>query len=149
MQIKSSFSQYQMGEIGIMSGSVSHSGLKIDELGNAELKSEFTNLNIEKLTKSFTAEKISHGSLKINHVNEAFSKIKVDASFSSIKIALNKNHNFKAMIYTEFGNINTGNVIFEGMNLNKKNAVVGTAGKIENPSATVEISNQHGGITFE
>jgi hypothetical protein len=149
MQIKSSFSQFQLGEIGIISGSASHGGIKIDELGTADFKSEFTNLTVEKLKKSFTADKISHGSLKINQVDESFSKIKVEANFTNIKIALTKNHNFKALLYTEFGNINTGNVVFEGMNLKKKNAVVGTDGKLENPSATVEISNNHGGITFE
>ena len=150
MEIETGFSQYKIGEIGGLVGSFAHSGCKIDRLGNANFKkSEFTSLDISNLIQSFDSNNISHGSLKIGQVDEHFSKIKVDAKFTTVKVALNKNHNFKALLYTEFGNINTGNVVFHDLNIQKKNVVVGTAGKLENPSATVEISCQHGGIVFE
>ena len=149
MQIKSGFSQYQLGEIGAMSGSVSHSGFKIDELGSADITSDFSNIEIGLLRKSFTTNNYAHGSLKMNRIDENFSKIKIDANFSPIKIAFTKNHNFEAILHTNFGSINTGNVDFYKTILNTKDGVVGTVGKIKEPSATVEISNSHGGIVFE
>jgi len=149
MQIKSGFSQYQLGEIGAMSGSVSHSGLKIDELGSADITSDFSNIEIGRLKQSFTTNKYAHGSLKMNRIDENFSKIKIDANFAPIRITLTKNHNFKAILHTNFGSINTGNVDFYETSLHTKDVVVGIAGKIKEPSATVEISNSHGGIVFE
>ena len=149
MQIETGFSQYKLGEIGVISGSFAHSGLKVDELGSADLKkSEFSNLEISRLKQSFITNNIAHGSLKIEKVDENFSKIRIDAKFTTVKVALNKNHNFKAMLYAEFGNINTGNVVFHDFSMQKKTVVAGTAGNIADPPATVEISTQHGGIVF-
>ena len=149
MQIETSFSQYKIDEIGALSGSFAHSGCKIDELGSADIKkSEFTNVEIGKLNESFISGNIAHGSLKIGKVDENFSEIKVEAKFTTVKVAFDKNHNFKAGLYTEYGNIDTGNVVFYDLSMQKKNVVVGTAGKLANPSATVEISCQHGGIVF-
>jgi len=150
MEMETSFSQHKIGEIGAMVGRFSHSGCKIDQLGNAFIrKSEFTSFDISKLSASFITENdISHGSLKIGQVDENFSKIKIDAKFTTVKVALNNQHQFKAMLYTEFGNINTGSVVFNDLSIQKKNVVVGTAGKLADPSATVEISCQHGGIVF-
>ena len=149
MQIKTGFSQYQLGDIGVMSGSVAHSTLKIDQLGNTDITSEFSHIEIGRLKQSFITNKYSHGSLKINRIDENFSQIKIDANFSPIKIALTRNHSFKAVLQTDFGNINVGNVEFSETSLHKKDAIVGFAGNNKNPSATVEISNSHGGLVFE
>jgi hypothetical protein len=148
LKIKSGFSKYELGVIGAMTGTISHDGFKIDELGNADFKSEFTNVDISKLKQSFNAEKFSYGSLKIGQVDNNFSKIKVDASFTKVNVGLTNNHNFKTTLHSSFGSINTGNVIFLEKSLDKKDVVVGIAGKLKDPSATVDISNSHGNIVF-
>jgi len=149
LKIKSSFSKYDLGKIGFLSGSMSHDGFKIDETGSADLKSDFSSTDIGKLKHSIRMNQISHGSLKIAHVDENFSNIKVDANFSTVKIALTEKHHFKAVLYSSFGNIKTGDVVFYEKSLDKKDAVVGIAGKHKEPSATVEISTSHGNIVFE
>jgi hypothetical protein len=149
MKLKSSFSKYKLGKVETLSGSISHGGIDVDELSNGDLKSDFSNLEIGKLKNSLNAKDFSFGTLKILNVEDRFSNIKVDARFSKVQIALTKSHNFKAALYTNFGSVKTGDIVFYEKTLDKKDVVVGTAGKIKDPSATVEISNEHGNINLQ
>ena len=149
MKIKSGFSKYKFGEIGSLSGKIEYDGFDIKELGSAELSSSFSNMDIGKLRKSFNVKGFSYGSLDIRNIDADFSDIKVDASFSKVRIFFNENHNFKATLYTSFGNIKTGRVVFYEKTLDKKDAIVGVVGKIKDPSSTVNISNSYGNINFE
>ena len=149
MKIKSGFSKFKFGEVGSMTGKIEYDGYDIKELGSADFTSGFSNMDIEKLKKSFSAGKFSYGSLAIKNVEPDFSDIKIDASFSKIRVALSGNHNFKATLYTSFGNIKTGKVVFFEKTLDKKDAIVGVVGKIKEPSSTVNISNSYGNINLE
>ncbi|MDR0574512.1 MAG: DUF4097 domain-containing protein [Tannerella sp.] len=149
MKIKSSFSKYKLGEIESMSGSISYDGVDIETLGNGDIKSDFSNMDIDNFKGSFHAKDFTYGSLKITSVSDNFSNIKVNSGFSTVKIGLTKNHNFKATLYSSFGSIKTGSVVFYEKTLDKKDVVVGIAGKIKEPSATVEISSSYGNIVFQ
>jgi hypothetical protein len=149
MKIKSGFSKYKLGEIGVLSARISYDGFDIEELGRADVKSDFSNINIGNLKDSFSALKFTYGSLKLGAIEDHFSKIKVSASFSKVKIALSEKHNFKIALYSHFGSVKTGNVVFYEKSLDKKDVVVGIAGKIKNPVATVDISNEYGSIVFQ
>ncbi|MDR1221903.1 MAG: DUF4097 domain-containing protein [Tannerella sp.] len=149
MELESSFSKYKFGEVEALSGSISHGGIDMEELGRGDLKSDFSHLSIGKLKNSLNVDKISYGSLKITGVDDHFSTIKVEASFSKVQVAFTKNHNFKATLYTSFGSVKTGDVVFYEKTLDKKEVVVGTAGRLKDPSATVSISNSHGSIVLQ
>ena len=149
MKIKSGFSKFKLGEVGSITGKIEYDGYDIKELGKADISSGFSNMDVEKLKKSFSAKSFSYGSLVVKNVDFDFSDIKIDASFAKVRIALNENHNFKATLYTSFGNIKTGKVGFYEKTLDKKDAIVGVAGKIKEPSSTVNISNSYGNINFE
>ena len=149
LTINSDFSKNKLGEVGSVSGRVSHGGIDIEQLGSAKLKSEFSNVNIQSLKKSFDAETFSHGSLTISDIDYNFSNINVKASFTKVRVLFNENHSFKAILYCNFGSINTGNVAFYEKSLDKKDAVVGIVGKTKEPSPIVDISNSHGNISFK
>ena len=149
MNIKSGFSKYKLGEVGSLSGKIEYDGFDIKELGSADINSGFSNVDIDKLNKSLKAKGFSYGSLGIDNVDSNFSEIKVDASFSKVKVSMNEKHNFKAALYTSFGDIKTGRVVFYEKSLDKKDAIVGIAGKVKEPSAIVEISNSYGNIVFD
>ncbi|MDR0697673.1 MAG: hypothetical protein LBG28_00420 [Tannerella sp.] len=149
MKIKSSFSKYKLGEIGSLSGSISYDGFDIEELGRVDVVSDFSNVDIENLKDSFSASKFTYGSLKIGAIDNHFSKIKVTASFSKIKIALTDKHNFKVTLYNSFGSIKTGDIVFYEKSMDKKDVIVGVAGKIKDPLATVDISNEFGSIVLQ
>jgi hypothetical protein len=149
MKIKSSFSKYKLGEIGFLTGSISYDGFDIEELGGTDVKSDFSSINIEKLNDSFSTSKFTYGSLKIGAVDDNFSNIKVAASFSKVKIALTGKHNFKTTLYSDFGSIKTGDIVFYEKTLDKKGIVIGVVGKMKDPPATVDISNEFGNIVLQ
>jgi len=149
MTLKSSFSKHYLVDIGLLEAKVSYDNFDIESAEQIDLSSEFTNITIKKLSNSFIANKFSYGTLNINRISNYFSKIAVNASFSKINIAINEKHDFKAVLHTEFGSIKTGNVKFLEKTMDKKDAVVATAGKDSNPKALVEISNSYGDIVFE
>ena len=147
--IKSGFSKYKIGEINSITGDVSYDGFNIEELASADVKSGFTNFDIQKLKKSFLSKNFSYGSLKVKNVDYNFSEIKINASFSKINIPLDEKHNFKATLYCSFGNIKTGKVVFLEKSLDKKDAIVGIAGNVKEPSALVDLSNSYGDINLQ
>jgi len=147
--ISSDFSNNKVGEAGSVSGRVSHGGIDFEELGGAELKLGFSNVNIRNLKKSFVANDFSHGSLIINNIDYDFSEIKINANFAKIRVLFNENHSFKAALYCNFGNIRTGKVVFYEKTLDKRDAFVGVAGRTKEPSSIVDISNSHGNINLE
>jgi len=106
-------------------------------------------MDIGRLRQSFEAEKFSFGSLKIGHVDERFSNIKVDAQFTSVKVGLTEDHNFKTLLFNNFGSIKTGNAVFYEKSMDKKDVVAGIVGSLKEPTATVEITNSYGIIVFE
>ena len=149
MTINSGFSQNKFGEVGSMIGSVAHGGIDVGELGSANMKSEFSNINIQRLRNSFNTKTFSHGSLTISKLDYNFSNIAVDAKFSKIRISVDENHNFKATLYSDFGSIDTGKSIFYEKTLEKKGVVVGIIGKIKETSSSIEISSSHGNIELD
>jgi hypothetical protein len=149
MQLKSGYSKGKFGEIESLTGEVTRASIDLDKGGNVELKSGFSDVEIRHLTESFHAKGFTYGSLTIDKVDERFSEIIVDATFAKVKIALNENHQFKASLYSSFGSIDTGNIVFRDKTPDKKDVFIGTAGKTEAPSAVVTISNSCGSIVLQ
>ena len=149
LKLNSGFSKHKFGIIGSIKGKVKHGGFDAKEVGSADVDAEFSNVNIEHLKKSFVSDNFKHGSLEIKKVDNDFSNIVIDANFTKVQVALNKNHNFKAALYTNFGSINTGKLTFLEKSLDKKDAVVGVFGNVKDPSATVNITNKHGNIALD
>lgn len=149
LELNSSFSKYKFGEIGALSAAISYDGFEIEELGRAELKSGFSNMEIKTLNDSFIAPSFSYGNLTIKAVNPDFSRIKVDAGFSKIIVGLTKKHNFNVSLFSQNGSVNTKNISFNEKSSDKQDQVVGIAGSQKNPTATVTISNSYGNIEIK
>ena len=149
LKLKSSFSKHKLGVVGSVKGDFRHGGFDAKEIGSANVEAEFSTISIDRLKNSFISKNFRHGSLEINKVDNDFSNIEIDASFTKVQVDLTGNHNFKAALYTNFGSIDTGNLKFIEKSLDKKDAVVGVVGNVKDPSATVNISNRHGNIELD
>ena len=146
--INNEFSIYELGVIDTMMSDVSYDEINIGTVGTAILKSNTSNIYIDNLKKSITSETY-FGSLKIGHIAEDFSAIKLEARSANMQIALTEKHNFKATILNSFGDFKAGNVIFNGKHEDNNEFIFGTVGKFKEPTAIVEISNSYGKIAFE
>ena len=149
LEISSGFSKNKFGVIGSLSGKVEQGGFDIEEVSSANIESGFSKITIDRLKKSFVAKRIAHGSLKIDKIDNDFTEIKVDASFSKLQLFFSEKNNFKTILSSSFGNINIGKLTFLEKSLDKKDAVIGVIGKVKDPAAKVDISNSHGNISID
>lgn len=148
LSINSKYSDISIGEANRIVADSKYDKYRIESVADCTMETGYTPVQIGRLDKRFVAEKLKYGSLNIGEVATDFSVISVDAAYSNIKLGMTEKHAFKAALYTRYGNINTGNLTFTNVSLKKKGCMVGTAGKINSPDASVNISVSYGDILF-
>ncbi|MDR1407343.1 MAG: DUF4097 domain-containing protein [Tannerella sp.] len=113
------------------------------------LETGYTNVQIDKLEKRFVADDLDYGGLTISEISPSFEEIKVDAKYTNVRLALNSNHSFKAILHTHYGNIEADGLTFNNVALRKNSSIVGNVGNNSNPSANVVIDASYGNIIFK
>ncbi|MDR1552192.1 MAG: hypothetical protein LBS69_01855 [Prevotellaceae bacterium] len=149
--LKTRYTDFKFGEISSIKADSQYDDFKIKTINDFTITTLYTDITIDKLNNSFAASKFLYGSLTITNIDKGFSKIKIDnGMYSNFKLGLNEQHNFKANLNAgEYGDINSGKITLSNVTLSKKsNAIVGTAGKSDNPKAEVSISANYGDIIF-
>ena len=149
LSIESKYSGIKIDEAEQVVADSKYDNYRIESVSDFEIETGYTDVRIGKLNKRLTADRLRYGGLKISEVAKDFSEIRVDAAYSNVKLGLTEEHAFKAALYTNYGNIDTGNLTFHNVSLKKKGCIVGTAGKSNNPNASVSISVSYGGIVFK
>ncbi|MDR2652488.1 MAG: hypothetical protein LBC68_09290 [Prevotellaceae bacterium] len=152
LSLKSMYTDFKFGEILSINAESRYDKFNIKTINDFTITTIYTDIKIDKLNNSFSASKFTYGDLTITNIDKSFSKIKVDnGMYSDFKLGLNEQHNFKANLNAgEYGEIKPGKITFNNVTLSKKdNAIVGTAGKSDNPKAEVSISANYGNIIFK
>lgn len=149
LSVESKYSSIKIDEAQQVVADSKYDHYRIESVTDFEIETGYTDVRIGKLNKRLTADRLRYGGLKIAEVANDFSEIRVDAAYSNVKIGMTEEHAFKAALYTNYGNIDTGNLTFHNVSLKKKGCIVGTAGKSNNPSASVTISVSYGGIVLK
>ncbi|MDR1346941.1 MAG: hypothetical protein LBJ63_00705 [Prevotellaceae bacterium] len=150
--LKSMYTDFKFGEISSIKANSQYDGFNIKTINDFTITTIYTDIKIDKLNNSFTASKFTYGDLTVTNIDKSFSKIKVDnGMYSDFKLGLNEQHNFKANLNAgEYGEMKSGKITFNNVTLSKnRNAIVGTAGKSDNPKAEVSISANYGNIIFK
>jgi hypothetical protein len=148
LKLDSKYSSIKAGTIGSLIAESKYDGFQIGTITDFKLETGYTNVKISKLNKSFVAEEFKYCSLDISEIATGFSKIKIDAAYTNVKLNLNESHSFKTNLYTKYGHIKTGKITFNSTSIKKEDALVGIAGKESNPNATIDISLSYGNISF-
>ncbi|MDO4703060.1 hypothetical protein [Tannerella sp.] len=149
LSVESKYSGIKIDEAQQVVADSKYDHYRIESVTDFEIETGYTDVRIGKLNKRLTADRLRYGGLKIAEVANDFSEIRVDAAYSNVKIGLTEEHAFKAALYTNYGKIDTGNLTFHNVSLKKQGCIVGTAGKSNNPSASVNISVSYGGIVLK
>ena len=161
LRLDSKYSNFAFGEIlAIKSDFSKYDGFKIGVIDDFEISTGYADVVIQKLNKTFVTENFKYCKLIIASVAEDFSKIKINASYTTVILGLNERHNFKANLKTEYGNIKYGNVRMTTTGIgaaaftktdksSKHTTITGYAGKSSNPASKVEISTRYGDIVFK
>ncbi|MDL2239743.1 hypothetical protein LJC69_03095 [Bacteroidales bacterium OttesenSCG-928-K22] len=134
---------------------VQHSSTSLNEIDEAEIEAQFTNVKINKLNHSLNGTKVQHGNLKVNEVAPNFSEILVNASFGNVNLGLNNKHSFIADLSTSFGNIKLNDITAYHTSSSDKNSknsntqrINAICGSNRSTSSLVQVKNQHANIVI-
>jgi hypothetical protein len=146
------YSEHDFGQIGTLTADSKYDKFRIKSVSDCILETGYTNVKIDKLLKSFVADGFNYCALDISEVAVDFSRVKIDAAYTNVKVALNESHSFKTSLSTKYGAIHAGKLTFNDVSdvsIKKENAIVGRAGNNSNSAASVEISVSYGDIIFK
>jgi hypothetical protein len=146
--IDSKYCKLKIGKAETLKLDSKYDGISIGTVASFVLDTKYSNVTIDRLDERFVAVDFDYSKLDISEISTKFSQIKVDARYSTVKLALDSRHSFKAVLYTKYGDIKTGNLTFNNVSLKKGSAIVGNAGSNANPSAMVDIDVSYGDIKF-
>jgi hypothetical protein len=144
------YSTITLGRIDRLQADSGYDKFRIESVGECRLNTGYTDVQIGKLEQSFDTE-IKYGALEIAEVATDFSRIKIEAKYTNIKIGLNESHSFKASLHTKYGKFHSDTITLNDVSLKNadKDKIEGRAGTNANPEATVEIDVSYGNITFK
>lgn len=149
LDLDSKYSGLTIDRVETLKVDSKYDNLDIGTVSDLNITTGYTDVKIKKLNRRFVSNDLKYCKLNISEVATNFSEIKIDAAYSGLNVGLTKNHNFKAVLHTRYGNIKANNITFNNVTLKKEDAIVATAGSSSNPSALVEISASYGDIVFK
>ena len=154
LKIDTRHSRLDLGTVEQLETDVQHGQIRVNSAGDFILHAQHTGVTIDRLRSRLAVEgTFSHGSLDIDAIDPEFSQIKIKAAHSGLRIALTRDHHFRANLSTRHGSIHAGETTFNDVNLQERamhgNSITGTANTTGSPAATVDISNSHGDIVFK
>ena len=147
------YSKIKIGKANQMNTESKYDEFQIGTITDLKMNTKYTNVKIDKLDKSFVCNDFKYCSLDISEISTQFAQIKIGAGYSTIKLALDNRHSFKANLSTRYGNIKADHITFNNVSSGDRarntNTINGMAGSSGNPSATVDITNSYGDIVFK
>ncbi|MDR2120242.1 MAG: DUF4097 family beta strand repeat-containing protein [Tannerella sp.] len=147
--INSKYSKLKIGRAETLEIDSKYDGINVGTVSAFDLNTKYTNVTIDRLNERFVATGFDYGKLDISEISTGFNRIKIEAKYSTVKLALDSRHSFKAVLYTKYGDIDAGRLTFNNVSLKKGSAIVGNVGADPNPSATVDIDVSYGDIKFK
>jgi hypothetical protein len=142
LKIDNMYSKLNIGKVQTLVVDSKYDDIRIGTVTNFRLSTAYSHVKIDRLEESLVAENFNYCTLDIPEVATTFSKIKIDAAYTQIKIALNKTHNYNADLHVKYGHIKK-----DGTTLSAD--FLSTSGNPSETAATVEISASYGNIVFD
>jgi len=153
LKIDCGYAKFKISRAGRMNIDSKYDDFQIGTVTDLKINTKYTKIKIDKLNNGIVCDDFKYCSLDISEISTQFSLIKIKAGYSNLKLALDKRHSFKAGLRIKYGKIIAGDLTFNNVSLQNKekntDAIKGTAGSNNNPSATVDISASYGNVTFK
>jgi hypothetical protein len=147
--IDSKYCKLKIGKAETLALDSKYDGIDIGTVSSFELDTKYSTVTISRLNERFIAVDFDYGKLDISEISTAFKQVKINAKYSTVKLALDSRHSFRAALYTKYGSIKADRLTFNNVSLKKDAVIVGDVGTSANPSATVDIDVSYGDIKFQ
>ena len=151
-KIDCGYAKFKIGKADRINAESKYDDFQIGTVSDIQMDTKYTKVRIDKLNNSFICNDFKYCTLNISDISPQFSRIKVSSGYSNINLALNNRHSFKASLSARYGSIKADHLTFNNVSIRSKerntDAITGTVGSDNNPSATVEITASYGNIVF-
>lgn len=151
LKFNSAYSKSKIGTLSKLELTSKYDKFTIKNLGELNMTTAYSDFNIDELQKSFIASSMKYCKLRISEVSLRFSDIDIEAAYTDIRIGITPQHNFKAKLYNNYGNIKTNGLKFSDVNFNEEKdryakSINGIAGSSSNPSASISITDKYADV---
>lgn len=147
IKLNADYSHMSFGMVGVLDFNCDYGSLKIGDSGNVIGNSDYMHTTVEKLRGTGDFD-MDYGSLKINELGNELKELKVQSSYTQVKIGVQPTNNFTVNATLSYGNLKYGN----GFTFNKE--IVKTTSKYyegyygSNSGGTITLKSNYGNITF-
>ena len=152
LKIDCGYAKIKIGKADRINTESKYDDFQIGMVSDISMNTKYTKVRIDKLNNSFICNDFKYCTLNISDISPQFSRIKVSSGYSNINLGLDNRHNFKASLSARYGSIKADHLTFNNVSLRNRerntDAITGTVGTNNNPSATVDISASYGNIVF-
>ena len=152
LKIDCGYAKFKIGKVDRLNADSKYDDFQIGTASDIQMNTKYTKVRINKLNNSFICNDFKYCTLNISDISPQFSRIKVSSGYSNINLALNNRHSFKASLSARYGTIKADHLTFNNVSIRNKerntDAITGTVGTDNNPSAMVEITASYGNIVF-
>jgi hypothetical protein len=94
LKLRSDFTKLQVGSVGSIVAKMTYGSINIGSANIATIDTQYTEVVIDKLAQSITAETMQYGKLTINDLSSRFGAVTVDAQFTTILLKTAASANF-------------------------------------------------------
>ena len=152
LNIDCGYAKLKVGKVDHINADSKYDEFQIGTVTDLTMNTKYTKVKIDKLNNSFVCNDFKYCTLNISDISTQFSRIKINAGYSNITLALDNRHSFKASLSARYGSIKMEKLTFNNVSMGNKvrntESISGTAGTDNNPSATVDITASYGNIVF-
>ena len=152
LKIDCGYAKIKIGRANRITTESKYDDFQIGTVSDLVMNTKYTKVKIEKLNNLFECNDFKYCNLDVSDVSVQFSRIKINAGYSNIKLPLDNRHSFKANLSVRYGSIKADHLTFNNVSLKNKernaDSISGIVGSNSNPSAIVDINASYGNIVF-
>jgi hypothetical protein len=166
LTLDAAYSKLKIGKAAVLNLTTAYSSLRSEEIGTWRLASRYDNFTVGKvgslssslaysnfhlkyLKTECTISDIRYGKVSIEEIARDFSSIDISAAYTTVRLGIDEQSNFRADLSTRYGNIQTGHLTLQDVRLGNERyskSLTAIMGSDKNPGASVRITNSYADI---
>ncbi len=151
ISIESEYSDISIDNAKSISLELEGGNVTIDKVGKLDAESSFSNLEIQYISESLTAE-TNYGNLVIKNVDKDFSSITIDNEFGAVAVNIDKNAIYNLLAEGEYCSFTypdeIANISYKKES-HSSTLIKGVVGKGANAKSTLNITSEYGSVNIE
>ncbi|MDR1225627.1 MAG: DUF4097 family beta strand repeat-containing protein [Prevotellaceae bacterium] len=145
LKVHSGYSKVDLGSVNTLKGEGKYDGYKIARVGEMSMELAYTNVRMSRLERLLSFD-VRYGNVSIDSVADSFSSIKINGSYTGIKIRVSPAQNFAYHIQADYANIDIPSPWNAAASTVKEGKTKQVQGVLGNGVGKLEITSRYGNV---